>query len=470
MVKERDRKRVEQARERPGIVERTMFAKVELWVVLALALLSCLLLIGFGASVLDGERETGRFGVISEAALTVAEIPDTARQMLKGQSPLVIYNSDRYEAKPTGWSFPSGPIENPKGYLLLSRYDGTEKHNKVQLISMPDMRVVYDWPLNPDDFLSGVTRVSRYSDHSNWDRAHFREIHPWVASNGDLIIKDHFSPLFRVDACGNTVWMIDKQVFHHSTQADAEGNLWIPSLSEHHSLKRVKRSYWEDDIAQVSPAGKILRSRSVTQILMRHGYANWLFTNGMYNDDPTHLNDIQPTLTDGPYWKKGDLFLSLRNISTIMLYRPSTDEIIWMKRGPWLSQHDVDVLDDHRISIYDNAAQDRGTGGFVEGASQIMIYDFATGKVTTPLKQVMEYNKIRTLAGGLFTQLPDGSMMLEDVSDARFLIVRPDGRVAAEYVNRARDGDIYHLGWSRYIDKAKGDVILDNLRKVRCDA
>jgi hypothetical protein len=83
----------------------------------------------------------------------------------------------------------------------------------------------------------------------------------------------------------------------------------------------------------------------------------------MYNDDPTHLNDIQPVLADGPYWKKGDLFVSLRNISSIMLYRPSTDQIVWMKRGPWLSQHDVDILDDHRISVYDNNVQDRGAGG-----------------------------------------------------------------------------------------------------------
>ena len=86
---------------------------------------------------------------------------------------------------------------------------------------------------------------------------------------------------------------------------------------------------------------------------------NWLFTKGMYNHDPIHLNDIEPVLADGPYWKKGDLFLSLRNVSAVMLYRPSTDEIVWIKRGPWIAQHDVDILDDHRIGIYDNAVEER---------------------------------------------------------------------------------------------------------------
>ena len=110
-------------------------------------------------------------------------------------------------------------------------------------------------------------------------------------------------------------------------------------------------------ISKVSPSGKLLFRHSVAQILIRHGYTNWLFTMGMYQADPMHLNDIEPVLDDGPYWKKGDLFLSLRNVSAVLLYRPSTDQIVWIKRGPWIGQHDVDVLDDHRIGIYDNAAE-----------------------------------------------------------------------------------------------------------------
>ena len=57
---------------------------------------------------------------------------------------------------------------------------------------------------------------------------------------------------------------------------------------------------------------------------------------------------------DGPYWRKGDLFLSLRSPSTVMLYRPATNKVIWRKDGPWSKQHDVDILDDHRISIFNN--------------------------------------------------------------------------------------------------------------------
>ena len=68
--------------------------------------------------------------------------------------------------------------------------------------------------------------------------------------------------------------------------------------------------------------------------------------------NPFHLNDIQPVLTDGSFWKKGDLFLSLRNLSMIMLYRPSTNKVLWHQQGPWIYQHDVDIMSENDLSIF----------------------------------------------------------------------------------------------------------------------
>lgn len=451
-------------------MEKFLFSKVEVWVVILLLLIGALAGIGFGAAVLDAERETGRFGAISQTAHTIAEIPDTAKRLLSRDKLLLVYSNEPFEGKADGWNFPSGPLTGLSGYILLSRYDGTEKRHEISLLSLPGMRLEHEWILDVSKLLADVDHVSPFSDSTNWNQSHFREVHPWLMANGDMIVKDHYSPLFRVNPCGDGLWLIDDQVFHHSTEADADGNFWIPSLAERQSLKRSKSSFHEDLITKISPDGKILYSASVARILLRNGYTNWLFANGMYNDDPTHLNDIEPVRVDGPYWRKGDIFLSLRNISTIMQYRPSTGEIIWMKRGPWLSQHDVDILDDHRISIYDNNAQDRGAGVYFDGNSHIMIYDFVTGKVSLAFEDVMKSNNIRTSDAGLFAELPDGSALIEDVTDARLLIARPDGKIAAEYVNRAKDGDVYHLGWSRYIGKQQGDAILNAMKKVKCDA
>ena len=453
---------------RLGVIPRLLFSRVEIWLVLLVLLIGCLLAIGFGAAVLDAERQKDRLGRVSKAAVAVAEIPYTVKRMLTGDNEMRVWGSKRDESA-TGWIFPSGPMTGPGGYILLSRYDGSEKRQKLELVSLPSMRTVYSWRLSAAELFQDVSHISRFAEPTNWDEAHFRQIHPWLEENGDLIAKDWDTPLFRVDACGKPLWTLQDAVYHHSTEADAEDNLWIPSIAERASIASVNDRFRDDRISQVSPSGKPLFIRSVAQILIRHGYANWLFSK--YNDDPIHLNDIQPVLADGPYWKKGDLFLSLRNVSAIVLYRPSTDEIVWIKRGPWIRQHDVDILDDHRISIYDNAVQERTPlQPFFASSSQILVYDFATGELSRPLERAMKDNHVRTWIEGLSTQLPDGSTLTEGSNDARLIIFRADGAIAAEYVNRAKDGALYHLGWSRYIDQEKGDIILRNLRKVRCDA
>jgi hypothetical protein len=453
----------------PGAIERILFARVEAWVLLLTLLLGCLLMIGFGAAVLDAEREKGRFGSWSQVALAMAEIPATAKHMVVPDIQLRVGGSDRDADKRGGWSFPSGPMTGADGYILLSRYDGTQRRHKLELVQLPTMRLVHSWTLHPDKLLRDVVDLSRYEYRNIWDDEHFRQIHPWVEENGDLIVKEHDSPIFRVNPCGDLRWTLQDAAYHHAMEPDADGNLWVPAVAHRHLIERTREGFREETFNKVSPSGKLLYTQSVAQMLVRHGYASWLFTIDMYRDDAVHLNDVQPVLSDGPYWKKGDVFLSLRNLSTVMLYRPSADEILWVRRGPWISQHDVDILDDHRIGVYDNANEDRGLGPYFPlGASQIRVYDFATDKVGMPLQKAMVSNKVRTWMEGLFTSLPGGLTMIEDSIEGRIIIFRPDGRVAAEFFNRASDGFRYHLGWSRYVEKAKGDAILQNLSKVRC--
>jgi len=468
-VSERVPDRPAEASERPAAIERLLFARIELWVVVLLLLLGCLLAIGFGAAVLDAEREDFRLGPISRAALSVAEIPQATKQLLTRDTDLRVGDSERERANPTGWSFPTGRLTEPRGYLLISRYDGTAKRQRIELVALPAMRTVYRWTPDASDLLQDVRPISRFAETTNWNDTRYRAYHPWLESNGDLVIKDYASPLFRIDPCGKRVWKLQEGNFHHSTEGDADGDLWIPGIAERPGLAGVNEKFREDTINKISPSGKLLFSRSVAQILVRHGYANWLFT--LPNDDPTHLNDIEPVVKDGPYWKKGDLFLSMRNVSAVLLYRPSTDQIVWIKRGPWIAQHDVDILDDHRISIYDNHVEERAPRKpYFADTSQVLIYDFATHQLSRPLEGPMKRYNFRTWVEGLFIQLPGGLMLVADPTQARLLIFRPDGRVAARFVNRAKDGNLYQLAWSRYIDAAKGDAIVRTLQKVKCNA
>ena len=79
----------------------------------------------------------------------------------------------------------------------------------------------------------------------------------------------------------------------------------------------------------MAPDGEILFDKSISNIFIENGLEYLLFANGKHtwNKDPLHINDIEPVDFDG-ILEKGEFFLSLRNLSMIVLYRPSSNKII----------------------------------------------------------------------------------------------------------------------------------------------
>lgn len=129
-----------------------------------------------------------------------------------------------------------------------------------------------------------------------------------------------------------------------------------------------------------------------------------------------------------------------------------------------MAQHDVDILDDHRIAVFNNRAYDRGTGARVVEQNQITVHDFATGETRNLWPRAMEKPGVLTLFEGLFSVLPDQEvLMVEEENAGRLLFSRSDGSIAAEFVNKADDGISYRMGWSRYLTTAEGDAALAKL-------
>ena len=85
---------------------------------------------------------------------------------------------------------------------------------------------------------------------------------------------------------------------------------------------------------------------------------------------PLYTNDIEPALSDSEYWQQGDVFISIRHQSAIIHYRPSTNKVINYITGPFAQQHDVDVISDKEISIFNN------NNFFVDNEySEVVIYN-----------------------------------------------------------------------------------------------
>ncbi|MBS0564001.1 MAG: hypothetical protein JSR87_05855 [Proteobacteria bacterium] len=448
-------------------MERFLFRKIEVWVLLLLVLVDLLGFIAFGGLILEELQGGKRAGELGKAAVEVAEIPGDIEDVLRGKDPMMVRSQN---ASPglSGWSWsrPGGGTGLP-GYWLLGHFDVDRQQSLIDMVRLSDGKVVHSWAPDIDALLADAPRTSALAEFANWRTAKFKPYQPWLMANGDLIVKDDHTPLLRIDGCGRKVWRQDATLFHHSTESDGAGGFWIPSVVEPSRVSGLPPRFFDDALTHVAADGRILAQISLPELFLRKDMAYILFPPGVYVEDPLHLNDIQPVLSDGPYWKKGDLFLSLRLRSMVLLYRPSTDEIVWMKEGPWMGQHDVDILDDHRIAVFDNRAQHR-KDGMIVGTSDIAVYDFATGAVSRPYHDLMAREQVKSLYEGQFTLLPGGNLIVEDHNSGRVLIFDPQGTRIGEFINRNRNGKVYEIGWGRYIAQADGDVALKALDALDC--
>ena len=448
-------------------MERFLFKKVELWLIGLLIVVGFVLLVGFGNVVVHTLKGGTKAGFVGDAAVAVSDIPGFLRTL--DRDSYLKVPAHRHADK-NGFVFNYAPGSRPDlGYLLLSRYDGDDERAYVELIDLNAQKSLHRWAPDINAFHAQANVQSKiYNITVDKEQKRMLIRHPDVLEDGGILIKS-VTPLYRTDACSNLVWLNDDDIFHHAIERDESGTIWIETHREPPSIEGVSPDDFRDDaIAAVSPDGKLLSNRSVSAIFLANNMPNFVFGHSSYNKNPIHLNDVQPVLEDGPYWQKGDLFLSMRTPSMIALYRPSTDKIIWYQAGPWIHQHDVDILDDHRIAVYNNNdARYAGAWGPTETV-EVNIVDFETGETSSPYRDVLNKLDVKARTEGLMEVYPDGDLFLEEQNFVRIFRIKADGEIVWEYVNRANNGSIYRLGWSRMLTPEYGKQIADTVAKAGC--
>lgn len=463
-----------------------MFRKVEIWVLYLVVLISILFAIGFGVLVrqeIVGDTKLGKIDIslLSKPAAYIAGLPEQTLKLILKPNPNRI--NDPWDEKRSFYTqngFDGTPNSN-QSYLLLSRYDGDLNDGIVELIDLQNFRVLHTWNPDIDEFNDLVDQVQefKYIDRDDSDRRKTL-MHPMLTKDGGLLFGWN-SPLRKIDECSNLIFQNTHDMFHHSIEIDDDSNIWMPThmYPQKLPLEKVGRSlmsdngYLDDGIVMLSPEGEVLFEKSVSEIFLENNLEYLLFSVGdlTFNRDPIHLNDIQPVNNDGKYWKKGDVFLSLRHQSMIMLYRPSSNEIIWKGTGPFFHQHDVDILDDHKISIFDNNVKILEGGRTVDGHNRVIIYDFNKNEYSSYLPESLEENDVRTPNQGRSQILLNNDLIVEESFYARLLYFNNDGSLRWSHVNRARNGNVYKVGWSRILytqeDIKNVESFMNN--KITCD-
>ncbi|MDN5848588.1 MAG: arylsulfotransferase family protein [Nitrococcus sp.] len=335
-----------------------------------------------------------------------------------------------------------------RAYPGLTLYTSGEG-NKAVLVNL-DGEVVHEWR-RPFSTVWDESAATHSPVPDN--QVYFRKAH--VFPNGDLLaiyIGAGDTPwgygLVKLDKDSNVIWK-NLDHFHHDFAITNNGTIY--GLT--HSFRKrplegashLDLPVIEDFLVMLSPEGKTLKKISLLEAVNRSPYSRlleriWWFTLW----DPLHTNSIEvldskmaahlrPKI---PVAAPGQVLISFRELAggTIALLDVAQEKIVWATRGPWMAQHDADVLPNGNLLLFDNLGH-LGPGGM----SRILEVDPGTTDIVwsysgTPAKPLDNYLR------GAQQLLPNGNVLITESNPGRLLEVAPNGDIVWEFYNPARGG------------------------------
>ncbi len=409
-------------------------------------------MMGFGAIVKYNFEGGEKYQFLQKQVMLISSVPITLRNMIKHRT--LNLNKLRPLPKHKDKKRFEQFIENKRNALLvLPRYEYSLGRSVVDIIDLNDFEVIHTYQHHISEMNEQVQNTEKFPrlniDHSP---TRFLYGNALILNDGSLISNSN-GPIFKIDFCSNLKWVNDEEKFNHSINFGHDGNIWQVGELKPYSkyVKRYQIKNFKDfAIIKINSEGKILFKKSVIEILIENKILpeNYAY-NAVYNNNnnPIHLNDIQPVFSDTEYWKKGDLFLSIRNQSAIIHYRPSTNKVINYLTGPFARQHDVDIISEKEISIFDN------NNFFVDNQySEVLIYNFETNKFKKLFNDQLQKENFKTLDNGLSHILNDGALMVEEQNHGRIILFNNKGQKEWEFVNKDNQGKVSYVKWSRIIE------------------
>jgi len=390
-----------------------------------------------------------RLGVFTQPLLQFSKFPQTVNNVLKEiKQPKRLLKVDK-KFRPV----------NKLDYDVYA-LNGSYHKSKwgISLINLRNDSVIHEWYLKESDY-NNTGRVFSYSE----------PIGPILLEDKSIVMTcDESYNLYRLDKESNIVWHNTDFQYNHAINQAEDGNVWACARKEIYTWevndKAVK--YWDNSLIKVDvKTGAAIFNKSVSELLIENGYSYLIY--GIGNDlsftgfepDPLHLNDIEPVLNNGPYWEKGDLFLSFRHRSLVILYRPKTNEILRIIQGPFLNQHDVDIRSETEISFFNNnittLKRKDATGvevnKFPDGTSysEIVIYDFEDSTFTSHLAHQFQTEGLQTRSQGLHHIISNGDVFVEIQNKGIIYIFNEESILLKKYYNKPINNLVERSHWPR---------------------
>ena len=346
------------------------------------------------------------------------------------------------------------PINNlDSDFIVLSTYSDTSDSRSIVLLNLKNDSILYKW-----------TVKNRFGDY-------IRILNPLMFPEKSLVFAyNNHAGLRKIDSLTNIIWEQDSIFAHHAMTLDSKGDIWICSCEPVYyatglyKLNGRSVFYNNNYITKVNAkTGRILFHKSITKILTENNLSNYLLKSAVIRD-PLHINDVEPAFKSTQYYKEGDLFISIRNLSFIMHYRPSTNKVMDIIEGPFISQHDVDFLNDSTLVIFNNnfytiwsndskppprdSSRLEIAGDFY---SNIVRYDFSNKRMSFIGDSVFRANEIFTGSEGLMEFVDPSTYFVEEQNSGLIWIIKDD-KVIYKNVLKSQHEGYHHLpNWIRVI-------------------
>ena len=278
-------------------------------------------------------------------------------------------------------------------------------------------KVLHSWPLPLDALFDGVQGFA-----GNVKLSNFYPIGLGIIRDGSLVATFHIRNAYpyavgiaRIDRRGKVLWKhIDSA--HHWFRVGPDERIYAPIQVRRHMKHapgtavefRCPYVVYDEGVRIYSPDGSVERTVMITEMLIRNGYPGMIYS--VRDDcDPIHLNSVDLVTTEIarriPGASAGDLLVSLREQSAIMLFDPVSEKVKRLVAGRTAAQHSAKFLPDGTVLAFDNQGGSRSVGG-----SRIVRLNLVDGSAQTvfPTKASGSVLPFFSVDGGTVVPSPDG--------------------------------------------------------------
>jgi hypothetical protein len=338
----------------------------------------------------------------------------------------------------------------------VTRYDPALAQNGLTLYSstheqaayLMDMegRVVHRWRMNFSDLWDESAAVK----HPRPDPFVYIE-KAQVLPNGDLIalytaIGD--TPwgygIAKLSASSEVIWKYLGHA-HHDFEIDEAGNIHVLTQqvteSELEGFAHLPKPRIDDYIVTLSPDGREISSTPLMEIFAKSPYGRRLYfasQESFNNGDYLHANSVDVLTRPAPGIpgsRAGQVLISFREVSTVALVDKQSQQIVWAQTGPWVRQHDAQLLPSGNMLLFDNEGDYSG-----HGISRVIEFEPATASIVWSYAGSAEA-PLESAARSSQRRLANGNTLIVESMAGRVIEVAPDGDIVWEFINPVRGGD-----------------------------